>query len=388
MRNKIRPFLRKFAQCVLVVLFIFNLAQAERKVAEKPVGPGCTFIEVFDPDQRLGIYVLKVDLGNEYIKIDSVLAHDSLTGRETVLDMSQRISRPRHQVVGAVNADYFYVTAPSGLTVNRGNLTRSSRGWAGIAFSENNTPLIAVFRDKVTASAPDGRKISDLSINRPRNNGNVVLYTGLYGDTTGSMTDGKAVLIDPNGNSFIPQESFDIIVDRVCSLPRRNIIPPGKWVLSLGGDFLNIMNKLSQGQKLTLDISIKPDTINIYNAVSGGPRILRSGKVSVESNQEGQRKGFDREKHPRTAVGYSQDKRFLVIAVIDGRQPGYSRGVDLYELAGLMLEFGCYEALNLDGGGSSTLVIGNQIVNHPSDATGPRPVANALLVISTAPDCI
>jgi len=129
-------------------------------------------------------------------------------------------------------------------------------------------------------------------------------------------------------------------------------------------------------------------TINIYNAVSGGPRILRSGKVSVECKKEGQREGFDTEKHPRTAVGYSQDKRFLVMAVIDGRQPGYSRGIDLYELAGLMLEFGCYEALNLDGGGSSTLVICNKIVNHPSDPTGPRPVANALLVISTAPGSI
>jgi len=92
--------------------------------------------------------------------------------------------------------------------------------------------------------------------------------------------------------------------------------------------------------------------------------------------------------HPRTAVGYSRDKRFLVMAVIDGRQPGYSRGVDLYELAAIMLEFGCYEALNLDGGGSSTLVICNKIVNHPSDPTGPRPVANALLVISTAPGSI
>jgi len=218
LKNKLRPFLFKFAQCFLVVLSVFNFAQAERKVTEKPVGPGCTFIEVFDPDQRLGIYVLKVDLSNEHIKIDSVLAHDSLTGRETVLNMSQRKTRPHHQVVGAVNADYFYVTAPSGLTVNRGHLSRSSRGWAGIAFSENNKPLIAVFRDEVTASAPDGTEISNLLINRPRNDSNVVLYTGLYGNTTGSMTDGKAVLINPNGNSFLPQERFDITVGRVCSL--------------------------------------------------------------------------------------------------------------------------------------------------------------------------
>jgi exopolysaccharide biosynthesis protein len=72
------------------------------------------------------------------------------------------------------------------------------------------------------------------------------------------------------------------------------------------------------------------------------------------------------------------------MVVVDGRQPGYSRGVDLYELADMMKEFGCYEAMNLDGGGSSTMVIRNSIVNRPSDAEGPRPVANALLILDTS----
>ena len=80
-------------------------------------------------------------------------------------------------------------------------------------------------------------------------------------------------------------------------------------------------------------------------------------------------------------MGYTHDRRFLIMMVVDGRRPDYSRGVDLIELAELMLGFECYDAVNMDGGGSSTMVINNEVVNQPSDFTGPRPVANCLLVV-------
>jgi len=127
------------------------------------------------------------------------------------------------------------------------------------------------------------------------------------------------------------------------------------------------------------------DEAEFRDIVGGGPRIIRAGRVSVEIKNEGQREGFDTENHPRTAIGYTRDKRFLVLAVVDGRQPGYSHGISLYELAKILLEFGCHEALNLDGGGSSTMVIRNRVVNSPSDIIGPRSVASALLIISTSP---
>ncbi len=91
------------------------------------------------------------------------------------------------------------------------------------------------------------------------------------------------------------------------------------------------------------------------------------------------RAGFDAELHPRTAIAKLESGKVLLVTV-DGRQPGVSAGMSLYMLADLLLEFGAVEAINLDGGGSTTMVVRNKIVNRPSDPTGERPVSDAILV--------
>lgn len=85
-------------------------------------------------------------------------------------------------------------------------------------------------------------------------------------------------------------------------------------------------------------------------------------------------------RHPRTALGLDAAGRRLWLVVVDGRQPGYSDGMSTCELAALMLELGCHEAINLDGGGSSVMLVAFgkeplRIVNRPSGgATRPVPV--------------
>ena len=101
-------------------------------------------------------------------------------------------------------------------------------------------------------------------------------------------------------------------------------------------------------------------------------------------------KTFAEERHPRTAVGYTQNGQVLFLVVVDGRQPGFSVGMTLEELAHFMrmrladfsqAQENAYQALNLDGGGSTTMALKGEVVNSPSDQTGERPVANALLVV-------
>jgi exopolysaccharide biosynthesis protein len=87
-------------------------------------------------------------------------------------------------------------------------------------------------------------------------------------------------------------------------------------------------------------------------------------------------------RHPRTAVGFSRDSTTLLLVVVDGRSSA-SVGMTLGELADLMRRLGAWQALNFDGGGSTTMVIGGAVVNVPSDATGEREVGNALLVVRT-----
>lgn len=86
---------------------------------------------------------------------------------------------------------------------------------------------------------------------------------------------------------------------------------------------------------------------NVYNAISGNQYLVERGKPLPLPEESPQ---------PRTAIGTDRNMRTLIIVVIDGRQPGYSSGATLTELASIMAEFGAYRAINLDGGGSSTLV--------------------------------
>ena len=86
-------------------------------------------------------------------------------------------------------------------------------------------------------------------------------------------------------------------------------------------------------------------------------------------------------RHPRTIIGFSKDNSKCYLIVVDGRRY-YSIGMDVWEMTRLVKQLNIYNAMNLDGGGSSVMAMGNYIFNSPSDGKE-RPVANALMVIST-----
>ena len=117
---------------------------------------------------------------------------------------------------------------------------------------------------------------------------------------------------------------------------------------------------------------------DIESAVSAGPVLVQDNKIFVTKEEE---VFFDSRIpgiHPRTAIGYTDDNK-LIILVVDGRQPS-SRGLYLEELAQVMVDLKCREALNLDGGGSSALVVNNQLINRPSGMLIEREVMSAIIV--------
>lgn len=115
----------------------------------------------------------------------------------------------------------------------------------------------------------------------------------------------------------------------------------------------------------------------VKTAMGGIPVLISDGQI-VEMDKEMAGSSLNA-KHPRTAVGYTPDNK-MILLVIDGRQEEHSRGATLEELAQLMYELGAYEALNLDGGGSSAMFADHKMVSNPSDISGARAVASALLV--------
>lgn len=115
----------------------------------------------------------------------------------------------------------------------------------------------------------------------------------------------------------------------------------------------------------------------VRDALAAGPRLVAAGEVRVSLEEEGFFGSYLREAHPRTAAGITADGA-LILMVVDGRQ-GDSRGATLDELAGLLLQVGAVDALNLDGGGSSALVVNGTLVNRPTGGTSEREVMSALV---------
>ena len=148
------------------------------------------------------------------------------------------------------------------------------------------------------------------------------------------------------------------------------------------------VSQFNPGASGTLTLSLSPPEWNhVQHAIGGRLRLLKNGEINetlVKMHNEekkhtpGKRTPLLNLSHePRTALGYNADTLFLVVA--DGRQPKYSTGLTLYELASILIELGATEAINLDGGSSSTFVVKDAVINKPSGQQE-RDVLNAVFI--------
>jgi hypothetical protein len=119
--------------------------------------------------------------------------------------------------------------------------------------------------------------------------------------------------------------------------------------------------------------------VETEDAVAGVPRLIKNGNIDITWEQEKASKSFVETRHPRTAVAKLKDGKFMMITV-DGRQPGVSVGMNLYELSDYLLSLGATDAMNLDGGGSTTMFLDGKVVNTTSDKDGERKVSDVILV--------
>jgi exopolysaccharide biosynthesis protein len=115
-------------------------------------------------------------------------------------------------------------------------------------------------------------------------------------------------------------------------------------------------------------------------AIGGGPVLVQNGQIKITNEEELKFTGKAiSDKHPRTGMGYTNDG-YLIIMAIQGRFPGIAEGATLEQEAKLLLDLGCVEALNLDGGGSSCMLVNGKETIKPSDKTGERPVPAVFLI--------
>jgi exopolysaccharide biosynthesis protein len=118
----------------------------------------------------------------------------------------------------------------------------------------------------------------------------------------------------------------------------------------------------------------------MLSATAGGPVLVQEGKLVISNNEEMKFAGKAiADKHPRTAMGYTSNGQ-LIYLVVEGRFPKKSEGATLPDLANILKDIGCIEALNLDGGGSSAMLINGKPTITPSDKEGERPVPAVMMI--------
>jgi hypothetical protein len=300
--------------------------------------------------------------------------------------MAFRKNRDGHFVIGAINADFFSANGePTNNQVVNSEIVRGvASNRTQFALTKKKKPLLGKYNFSGTVITKNNLARPINSVNQARGTDFLVLYNHFVGPTTGTNQAGVEVELLPL-SAWSLNDTLRFVANNMVDSVGSMAIPQDGAVLSGNGVARKFIDtNISVGDTIALVLRYNADPDAVTQLVGGVPRlIMDSTDVSIESGgQEGASSSFATDRHPRTAIGMCHDSTKLYLITVDGRQLS-SIGVSLPELSGLMLSLGIYQGVNLDGGGSTTMVVNGGIVNSPSDATGERPVANAVLVVSS-----
>jgi len=364
-----------------------TLSETRRQVC-----PGVEHVHRTTEDP-LNINVLLIDVRQPGISIRTCLAQDRAAGLETVRSMAVRKG-----AVAAVNGDYWTNHGiPLGLTVVDSEIVVAPKYRTAFGILRDGIPVIGRWTNgwswDAAVLAPDGATHELTMMNSDCGEKWLCLYTDRYG-------------LPSKGNSVSP------VTEVVCNLEHRVLevrtdqpgieIPSGGFVLT-GRDEAGVWlrEKFQTGDWVHLDLRSSRPWQELKQAIGAGPRILKEGRLfqdSLESIPQGEE--FPRDwkeahyyrRHPRTAAGISKDRNRVILITVDGRQSEFSVGVYQKQMADLLLEFGAWDGMDLDSGGSTTMVIEGDLVNHPSDYSKPdgtggreRRVADSLQILYESP---
>lgn len=319
---------------------------------------------------------LKAAIGRDVVYVD-----EPAKGRETISSLAGR-----KRALVAVNCDFFPFTGdPLGVCVVDGELV-SEPDHNRVAVAVTKSPGIffdnPILSAALTLRSGIVRQID--GINRDRATNQVVVYTPTFGSSTRTKHKGTEVTLASTDLPVRIGKPLALTVIEVRTDAVDTPIPPGGMVISAGGPAAWFLKEnLKAGDALTVRFDIKSacgaDWTQVEQAASGGPWLLKDGKEFIDYVAQGFSASFSTTRHPRTALSLTSDGKLLIVTV-DGRQT-ISRGISLPDLAALMKRLGAVSAINLDGGGSTTLSIRGAVANTPSEGIE-RPVANALLVFA------
>ena len=334
-------------------------------------------------------HVARVEPGAPVV-LRPVVAFDRVGGGHAANDGRQPVSELCSRVGGivCVNGDFFNCGScgqAAGGLVERGRALRSFRGDHEQVSIIAGLPTLGALRwvgRLRGVVGPDPFELSLASLNRGPMPGGAVIYTPDWGPTT-PQVGGQVELVFAAGG---PHRAGLVPIVPVEIRPTSGVIPRDGVVIAANGAAAERLNWLwhmwhtrSGPRRLELDTALSaPADLS----VGGHPVLLRGGVRQPLDNAD----PMVVRRHPRTVLGWTA-KGALLLVTIDGRQPGYSEGATLYEAMDLLSELGATNAINLDGGGSTTFALrcgGSACVANRPSGRSERPVPVALALVPAA----
>jgi hypothetical protein len=358
------------------------------------VAPGVTYKRLVANKGPWHLNVLEIDLRQPGLSIHGMRAKDAFIGRETVRSMEDRYNGPG-RAIAAINGDFFNVRTgesennvviegdlSKGVTVSDSPYDTFNNLHSEIGIDWNNHPYIERF-GLVARLTQGGRSMLIDGINfHPPDSSALVLYTRAFGDSTPLDTSGRRMSLLP---LRLLSRRGDTMVFRAAGAIQtggRHSLASGAVLAGSGLRIEALRTVARRGGVIRVVTALKPNHGKLRTVVGGWPRIVSGGRnvAGWADIVEGTFPRFSATRHPRSAAGISKDSATLYLVTVDGRRESDS-GMSLSEMGDAMLQIGAHDAMNFDGGGSTTMVVAGKVVNRPSDAAGERAVGSALIVV-------
>lgn len=322
------------------------------------------------------IHVLEGNITDRYTRLEPLAAPDGIGTGSTLPQMTRD-----SDIVAAINGDFFISGesfSPLGPLVSDGRMQSSPTyrmdELAVFALTRNNIPIIDYWKWDIRLKTK-GLEFPVSAVNKVSHDYTYpMIYTPEWGVSTPPAAFDDMVY-------FVVEE--DRVKDVIQGPGSETTIPEQGMVVMVRGDMaLEMIGTINKGSDMDLYIESTPDYADMQLAIGGGSILVKDGALyPFTHNIDGN--------HPRTALGFSRDGRKLIAVAVEGRVPG-SRGMSQAELAQLMMDLGAYRAINLDGGGSTTMLARSpgdkelSLANNPSDGNLRR-ISNGISIRNTAP---
>lgn len=405
----------------------------EKLLIDSLISPGIRYKNILISDNRryISTHIIEADLTKKNISLEILKAGNQMNELKKIQDIINNFeSKEGKNIIAAINANFWraYSNYPIGPTIKDGYVIemKTHKRWSSCFFTKDKKPFIDNFFIEGTVTKKNGWVFNLISVNRRRDSLGAVLYNKFagdsipyvpinnykkeylkalelaksdieYQDTTDFVFDSVAFAREFQSNKRfamleygLPKYTLKILSepavnkDIICRVVKFDTIPvhlpEDCFILSFGKETPpDYYPEVGDTLKVRFSTNVHSEKV-FYNSVAGTPRIVRQGKVSNEAVAEGSRsRRFINYPLPRTAIGFDRAKtKFFMVTIGGNNGKGLSSGASLSKLGYIMKQIGCYDAMNLDGGGSSVMLVNGKNIVHKNNPDYSRRISVAL----------